>query len=133
MFNLFASLEELLAPVGEPAAPLVGLMVEDWDENVSGVTGAIVELGYNVQVLPGRQVSQEQDASDNGMVPENEYVSGADPQVLFYYKGKPEDVSDEIPVLIVEQGKVKVSQEGKMKELAEYLGLLDNEGEHEYR
>ncbi|MNI85704.1 hypothetical protein D3C73_1427250 [compost metagenome] len=62
---------------------------------------------------------------------------GREPAMIFYYKGVPEDGSEGIPVLVAEDGKVKVSVEGRMKELAEHLGLLedpDNDsGDHEYR
>jgi hypothetical protein len=72
-------------------------------------------------------------------VKEDPVPNGQEPQVLFYYKGKPEDVTDSIPVLVADNGNVKVSVEGKMKELAEYMGMIEDadnansEGDHEFR
>lgn len=134
--NIFASLEETLSPVGEPKAPVVGMRVEDWDENLSKVTGALVDLGYAVQTIPKTgTVSMEE--SNNGIVTADAVPDSATPQVLFYYKGKPEDAAEGIPILVAEDGNVKVSVEGKMKELAEYMGMIedaDNDtSDHEYR
>lgn len=134
--NIFASLEETLSPVGEPKAPVVGLMIEDWDENVTDVAGKLVNLGYAVQTIP-KGVAYSAESFVNGIVKEDPVPKGQVPQVLFYYKGKPEDVSDGIPVLVAVDGNVKVSVEGKMKELAEYLGMIkdadDDNSDHEYR
>lgn len=136
--NIFASLEETLSPHGEPKAPIVGLMVEDWDENVQDAAGALVNLGYAVQTIPKTQ-SYSAESFVNGIVKEDPVPDGQVPQVLFYYKGKPEDVTDSIPVLVADNGNVKVSVEGKMKELAEYMGMIEDadnansEGDHEFR
>ncbi|MNR98610.1 hypothetical protein D3C72_298200 [compost metagenome] len=134
--NIFASLEETLSPVGEPKAPVVGLMIEDWDENVTDVAGKLVDMGYAVQTIP-KGVSYSGESANNGIVEADPVPKGQVPQVLFYYKGKPEDASDGIPVLVAEDGNVKVSVEGKMKELAEYMGMIkdadDDTSDHEYR
>lgn len=134
--NIFASLEETLSPVGEPKAPVIGMMVEDWDENVQDTAGKLVNMGYAVQTIPSG-VSYSGEAANNGIVTADPVPHGQEPQVLFYYKGKPEDASEGIPVLVVEDGNVKVSVEGKMKELAEYLGMIkdadDDTSDHEYR
>lgn len=132
--NIFASLEEVLSPHGEPKGPVVGLMVQDWDENVTDVAGSLVNLGYAVKTIPGTKVSNED--SNNGIVTPDHVEQGHEPQILFYYKGVPEDAREGIPVLVAEDGKVKVSIEGKMKELAEYMGMLrdaDDKSDHEYR
>lgn len=140
--NLFASLEDILAPIGEPKSPVVGLMVEDWDENLGAAAGQLVDEGYAVkimdhgQVLPMGKPSQEQNASDNGIVPDNEIPHDPEPQVLFYYKGVPEDASQGIPILVAEDGKVQVSHEGQMSELRDYLRTVHgkgSDGDHEYR
>ncbi|QTH80318.1 hypothetical protein PA10_00118 [Pseudomonas phage pPa_SNUABM_DT01] len=160
--NLFVSLEEVLSPIGEPKAPTVGLLVQDWDENVTGVAEQVVNLGYGVQLIPaGAKYSPEgighttmtksakektpqsisERREDHGDEGDNDVPDPRNfphqPQVLFYYKGKPEDAAEGIPVLVAEDGKVKVSVEGRVKELAEYLGMLeenDNDpGDHEYR
>lgn len=134
--NVFASLEETLSPHGEPKAPVVGMMIEDWDENVQDTAGKIVNLGYAVNLIP-KGVSYSGESSVNGIVKEDPVPDGQEPQVLFYYKGKPEDAQEGIPVLIAEDGNVKVSVEGKVKELAEYLGMIkdadDDTSDHEYR
>jgi len=136
--NYFASLEDILSPIGEPKAPIVGLLVQDWDENVTLTAGRIAELGYAAQVLPlGAQVSQEQNASNNGIVPDNEVTRGPQPQVLFYYKGKPENAAEGIPVLVINEGKVKVSIEERLIELREHLTAIGVnprvDGDHEFR
>lgn len=134
--NIFASLEETLSPAGEPKAPVIGLMVEDWDENVTDVAGKLVNMGYAVNTIP-KGVAYSAESSVNGIVTEDPVPHGQEPQILFYYKGKPEDAQEGIPILVAEDGKVKVSVEGKMKELAEYLGMIedaDNDtSDHEYR
>ncbi len=132
--NLFASLEDILSPVGEPKAPVVGLVVNDWDENVMQAAGQFIESGRNVLFMPGHTavVSQEQDAGNNGLIPERDIVTGRIPQSLYYYKGRPEDASEEIPVLVVEEGKVKVQTDEGIVSLEEHLARLD-EGDHEYR
>lgn len=134
VMNLFASLEDILSPVGEPKAPVVGLVVNDWDENVMQVAGQFIESGRNVLFMPGHTavVSQEQDAGNNGLIPERDIVTGRIPQSLYYYKGRPEDASEEIPVLVVEEGKVKVQTDEGIVSLEEHLARLD-EGDHEYR
>lgn len=128
--NPFASLESILSPQGEPEAPSIGLMVEDWDANLRHDLQQIVDTGYQVVVIPIGSTSLEE-LSDNTIVNGVDYsapkVANEDPQVLFYYKGKPENAAEGIPVLIVEEGKVKVDMEGRVKELAEHLGLLDEE------
>jgi hypothetical protein len=136
--NYFASLEDILSPIGEPKAPIVGLLVQDWDENVTLTAGRIAELGYAAQVLPlGAQVSQEQNASNNGIVPDNEVTRDPQPQVLFYYKGKPENAAEGIPVLVINEGKVKVSIEERLIELREHLTAIGVnprvDGDHEFR
>ena len=50
--NIFASLEDVLSPVGEPKAPVVGMMVDDWDENTQDALGKLVNMGYAVNVNP---------------------------------------------------------------------------------
>lgn len=134
--NIFASLEETLSPVGEPKAPVIGMMVQDWDENVQDTAGKLVNMGYAVQTIPSG-VSYSGEAANNGIVTEDPVPRGQEPQVLFYYKGKPDDASEGIPILVVEDGNVKVSIEGKMKELAEYMGMIkdadDDTSDHEYR
>ena len=128
--NPFASLESILSPQGEPEAPSIGLLVEDWDENLRHDVQQIVDTGYQVVVIPTGTTSMESD--DEEQMGTGEPVSTIEldhhePQVLFYYKGKPENAAEGIPVLIVEEGKVKVDMEGRVKELAEHLGLLDEE------
>lgn len=132
--NLFASLEDILSPAGEPKAPVVGLVVNDWDENVMQAAGQFIESGRNVLFMPGHNpvVSQEQDAGTNGMIPERDIITGRIPTSLYYYKGRPEDASEEIPVLVVEEGKVKVQTDEGVVSLEEHLSRLD-EGDHEYR
>ncbi|MNZ13947.1 hypothetical protein D3C78_308570 [compost metagenome] len=134
--NIFASLEDVLSPVGESKTPVVGLLVQDWDENLKGVAEQVVDLGYGVQLIPTGGKAAMEDLP-NGIVTPDPIIPGHQPQVLFYYKGKPEDASEELPVLVVDSGKVQVTLEGRVKELAEYLGLLedaDNDPrDHEYR
>lgn len=137
VMNLFASLEDILSPVGEPKAPVVGLIVNDWDENVMQAAGQFIESGRNVLFMPGHNpvVSQEQDAGTNGMIPERDIITGRIPTSLYYYKGRPEDASEEIPVLVVEEGRVKVSTEGGMVDLTEHLTVYTGrgDGDHEFR
>ncbi len=128
--NITVSLEEVLAPVGESSAPEVGLMIGDWDENTWGVIDQIVTTGHSVRIVSSsREVTME---SINPLTKINEPDDAEpqdDPQVIFYYKGKgPDAVLEGIPVLTVMEGKVQVSHEGRMKELAEFLGMLDHEG-----
>lgn len=134
--NIFASLEETLSPHGEPKAPVVGLMIEDWDENVTDVAGKLVNMGYAVNTIP-KGVAYSSESANNGIVEPDPIPKGQAPEILFYYKGKPENAQEGIPVLVAEDGNVKVSVEGKMKELAEYLGMIkdaDNDNsDHEYR
>jgi len=132
--NIVASLEDVLAPVGEPKSPVVGLQVGDWDENLPAVTGAIANAGFAVSINPAGVVSTE--AAVNGIVTPDEVPDGVQPQAMFIYKGKPEDASESIPIIVADNGKVQVSVEGKMKELAEFLGQLrdpDYVNDHEYR
>lgn len=133
--NLFASLEDILAPAGEPKAPQVGIMVQDWDENLMQAAGQIVDLGYTVTVWPQHAIvsTEAQDASNNGIVPESQVTTGHIPQTLYYYKGKPEDAAEEIPVLVVEEGKVKVSTEAGLIDLVEHFKPVRDDGDHEYR
>ncbi len=134
--NLFVSLENILAPIGDQEAPQVGLLVEDWDENLMPTVGQFVDLGYSIHVIPLSSTSVES-INPLTLIDEQPLEPASHPQVLFYYKGKPEDSQDEIPVLVAAEGKVQVSHEGRMKELAEYLGLLNDDRvritDHEYR
>lgn len=135
--NPFVSLEEALTPMMPVKSPDVGIFVEDFDENFNGVVSQFTAAGRTVEVIP----VQTQD----GVKPSFEdlyrgdYTGNGQPAglpTLYYYKGKLEDESIGIPVLYVEEGKVKVSSEGRVKELAEELGLLDTDdqvGDHEYR
>ena len=130
--NPFASLESILSPQGEPEAPSIGLLVEDWDENLRHDVQQIVDTGYQVVVIPTSSTSMEVKSADEEQMGTGDPVSMIEldhhePRVLFYYKGKPENAAEGIPVLIVEEGKVKVDMEGRVKELAEHLGLLDEE------
>lgn len=129
MMNVFISLEDVLSPGGESKAPAIGMMVHDWDENVSDMAGKIVDLGYTVSAIPSG-LSYSGESSVNGIVEEDPVPKGRKPLSMFYYKGKPKDVVDDIPVLTLEDGKVMVSTEGRVKELAEHLGMLadDDDG-----
>jgi len=137
--NVFASLEEVLSPGGDAKSPSIGLVVEDWDENLTGVVGQIVSLGRNVQLLPANTLSMEDEP--NGIIENEPVIPGHAGSTLFYYKGVPKDMAEGIPILIIDDAKVKVSHEGRVKELAEYLGLLDDDKiddvsvmtDHEYR
>jgi hypothetical protein len=133
--NLFASLEDILAPAGEPKAPQVGIMVQDWDENLMQAAGQIVDLGYNVTVWPQHAIVsvEAQDASNNGIVPESQVTPGHTPQTLYYYKGKPENVAEHLPVLVVEEGKVKVSTEDGLVDLEEHFKTVRDDGGQEFR
>lgn len=144
MKNFLVSLEQVLSPGGEPKSPTVGLLIQDWDENVTGVADKIIELGHNVLLIPngGDRPSNEDllgnfigNGQPQGMVDDKPHH--VEPQVLYYYKGLPDDATEGIPVLTVEEGKVKVSHEGRVKELAEALGMLDDDddrmSDHEYR
>lgn len=132
--NIVASLEDVLAPAGEPASPIVGLQVSDWDENVGAITGAITKEGFAVSLNPKGVVALE--AANNGIVTPDEVPRGIPGAAMFVYKGEPEDASEAIPIFVADNGKVQVSVEGKMKELAEFLGQLrdpDYVNDHEYR
>lgn len=123
--NPFVSLEDILSPHGEPKAPVIGLMVEDWDVNLKQDVEHLVNLGHSVMILP-INTSVEGFIGDGNPMGYDKVVGEHEPQVLFYYKGRPEDASESIPVLMVEEGRVKVDMEGRMKELAEVLGLLED-------
>lgn len=136
--NPFVSLEHALNPITPDKAPDVGLLVQDWDENVDNVAEQIIRTGKSLMIIPvNSAVSTE--SQENGIVLEDPIPDAALPDTLFYYKGLPPDASEGIPVLTVEEGKVKVSHEGRVKELAEALGLLKDDddvndpGDHEYR
>jgi len=143
--NPFVSLEEALTPMMPVKSPDVGIFVEDFDENFNGVVSQFTAAGRTVEVIPvqtqdGVKPSFEDlyrgDYTGNGQPAAMVEGEPAGLPTLYYYKGKPEDESIGIPVLYVEEGKVKVSSEGRVKELAEELGLLDTDdqvGDHEYR
>ncbi|MCY1290956.1 hypothetical protein D9M68_20270 [compost metagenome] len=134
--NPFVSLEEALNPIGTDKAPDVGLLVHDWDENVNDVAAQIYNAGRSVTIIPTSSATSSMESSVNGIIKEDKIHMGVMPATLFYYKGLPEDAQEGIPVLTVENGKVQVSHEGRVKELAEALGLLedrDDTGDHEYR
>jgi len=130
MFNVFVSLEDVLAPIGESKAPVVGMQVGDWDDSFMSTVNQIVDLGYAIKVIPtGSAVSAEALNPLTKVMEPDDGEPMSEPQVVFYYKGKgAEDILEGIPVLTVSEGKVQVSHEGRVKELAEYLGMLDHEG-----
>lgn len=142
--NLFVSFEQALTPVGEPSAPKVGLLVSDFDANLGAAVSQLTDAGRTVELIPlvdGVRPAMEDDLykgdyTGNGQPAAMEEGAHVEPQTLFYYKGKPEDANEGIPVLMVMDGKVQVSHEGRVKELAEALGMLDDDDrqhDHEYR
>ncbi|MNG03127.1 hypothetical protein D3C84_861920 [compost metagenome] len=96
----FVSLEDVLSPHGEPTAPTVGLMVGDWDANLKQGIEAITDLGHRVVVLPMDHASMEADDEQMGTGDPVSAVKihGSEPVVRFYYKGKPDDAVEGIPV-----------------------------------
>lgn len=148
MKNLFVSFEDAVAPIATGVSPSVGLIVQDVDQDLALAVNQIINTtGKAVQLIPGPEfkaamearIQDEEDTEieigDGSPYPMMDPSEGK-PMSLFYYKGVPEDVTHGIPVLHVEDGKVKVSHEGRVKELAEALGLLDDDdqiGDHEYR
>lgn len=135
--NPFVSLENALNPITPDKAPDVGLLVHDWDENVNDAAAQIYNSGRSVTIIPTSSATASMETSVNGIIKEDPIHLGVMPATLFYYKGLPENAIEGIPVLTVENGKVQVSHEGRVKELAEALGLLDEEdmhaNDHEYR
>jgi hypothetical protein len=134
--NPFVSLENALNPITPDKAPDVGLLVHDWDENVNDAAAQIIEAGRSVVIIPTSSATPSMEEEANGVIGFDIVPHGIMPSTLFYYKGLPEDLQEGIPVLSVEAGKVRVTQEGRVKELAEALGLLednDNATDHEYR
>lgn len=98
--NIFASLEDVLAPVGEPEAPIVGMMVEDWDENTQDALGKLVNMGYAVNVN-SPNVTYSHESIGSGII-EDEPVPKSNQVITVYYKNKPCDVTNNVPVITYE-------------------------------
>lgn len=106
MNDVYVSLEELLSPIGEPEGPAVGLVVDDWDDNLRSVGIKVVDAGYALQVIERGEYSAEA------------MVARGMSQTFFYG----DDVGDlGIPVLKVDQGNVIVTEDGVERELEHYL------------
>lgn len=105
--NIFASLEDVLSPVGEPKAPVVGMMVDDWDENTQDALGKLVNMGYAVNVNPTNVTYSHEDIG-SGII-EDEIVPRSKQVITVYYKNKPQNVIDNTPVITYEDNAFMLS------------------------